>query len=706
MPCWDEECEEALASYNEASPADKPSRSDELMALLGQKRRKRWNETISTVDFTHSSRKAWQTINRLTGRSNKKKNCPVDANKIASVLVKNGTWSNRSRVETRLLSAKIKLLRKDLPEKSHLSVEISLPELIRALALLKTGKAPGPDHIHPEFLKNLGPDTMEWLRLFLSDCLTTCTIPAVWKTAKVVATLKPNKEESDPKSYRPISLLCLTYKLMERIILTRINPIVEQHLPPEQAGFREGKSTTDQVTRLVNDIEESFKRKEKFGLLLIDLSAAYDTIWHKGLLYKLLQIIPDIHLVRFIMLLVQDRYFTLETSNGSRSRKRKLRNGLPQGSVLAPTLFNIYISDMPPTLSRKYLYADDSALGYAAASFELIESALEEDLEEIARYYSKWHLKLSMDQDKPKTVCSVFHLAHKKAGTTLSPALNGKPLKHEDHPVYLGVTLDRSLTFNQHLQNVTAKTRSRVNLIKKLAGTDWGADFNTLRTSTLALVFSTAEYASPAWCQSRHTKKLDAALNEALRTISGAMKPTPVQMLPVLAGIPPPDIRRNNIAMKLSKKATQPGSLVPSPRPDTPTSRLKRSHFLSLSEETPTDYGPGWMMDHWIDQWSGLQTPLHDFIPVPSLSPPGCHLDRKAWVNLNRIRSGCAKTKAFLHKIGVESSPSCVCGSNQTLQHILTSCPVLKPPNGVDGLKELDEDTIHWLRNYEDYENP
>ena len=175
-------------------------------------------------------------------------------------------------------------------------------------------------------------------------------------------------------------------------------------------------------------------------------------------------------------------------------------------------------------------------------------------------------------------------------------------------------------------------------------------------------------------------------------------------MLPVLAGIPPPDIRRNNIAMKLSKKATKPGSLVPSPRPETPTSRLKRSRFLSLTEETPPDFGPGRMMEQWKAWWSELQTPLHEFIPVPSQSPPGCNLQRKAWVNLNRIRSGCAKTKSFLHKIGVVASASCVCGSDQTLQHILTSCPVLMPPNGVDSLKNLDEETINWLENYQDYD--
>ena len=138
-------------------------------------------------------------------------------------------------------------------------------------------------------------------------------------------------------------------------------------------------------------------------------------------------------------------------------------------------------------------------------------------------------------------------------------------------------------------------------------------------------------------------------------------------MLPVLAGIAPSDIRRKNIAMKLSKKATQPESLVPSLCPDAPTPRLKRSHFLSLSQETLPDFGPGWMMNHWKDRWSELQTPLHDYITVPSQSPPGCNLQRKAWVNLDHIRSGCTKTKSFLHKIGAKASASCICGSPQNL---------------------------------------
>ena len=96
-----------------------------------------------------------------------------------------------------------------------------------AIMTLKNGKAPGVDMVHSEFLHHMGLQAIEWLRLFLSNCLDTLTIPTVWRQAKVVAILKPKKHVDDPKSYRPISLLCMLFKLMERIILSRINDIVE-----------------------------------------------------------------------------------------------------------------------------------------------------------------------------------------------------------------------------------------------------------------------------------------------------------------------------------------------------------------------------------------------------------------------------------------------------------------------------------------------
>ena len=96
-------------------------------------------------------------------------------------------------------------------------------------------------------------------------------------------------------------------------------------------------------------LEEAFEKGHKAGVILVDLTAAYDTVWHQGLTLKLLHTIPDRHLVRFICTIISNRSFTLKTSDGQVSRLRRLKNGVPQGSVLAPTLFNIYLSDLPPT---------------------------------------------------------------------------------------------------------------------------------------------------------------------------------------------------------------------------------------------------------------------------------------------------------------------------------------------------------------------
>ena len=132
----------------------------------------------------------------------------------------------------------------------------------------------------------------------------------------------------------------------------------------------------------------------------------------RGLYLKTLQTTPDVRIVKFIMLLVQDRSIVLQkTSNGEFSRKRRLCNGVPQDSVLAPMLFNIYVSDIPKGECMQYFYADDTALGFDNHSFEAIKTSLEKDLKMLAEFFNRWHLKMSI----PKTVFSVFHLENRCA---------------------------------------------------------------------------------------------------------------------------------------------------------------------------------------------------------------------------------------------------------------------------------------------------
>ena len=128
----------------------------------------------------------------------------------------------------------------------------------------------------------------------------------------------------------------------------------------------------DQVTLLTQDIEDSFQRGEMACVILLDLTAAYDTVWLRGLHLKLLQTIPDRHMVGFIMEMLTKHSFTLHTSDGQHSRLRHLKNGVPQGSVLAPMLFNIYFHDLPDTLSKKYGYTDDLAILLPNKNWETI----------------------------------------------------------------------------------------------------------------------------------------------------------------------------------------------------------------------------------------------------------------------------------------------------------------------------------------------
>ena len=169
-----------------------------------------------------------------------------------------------------------------------------------------------------------------------------------------------------------------------------------------------------------------------------------------ALLFSVALLLPDKHMVRMIMELIRNRSFTLTTGDSKPSRLRRLRNGVPQGSVLAPLLFNIYTYDIPSITSKKFAYADDLAILYTSGEWKELERTLSQDMTTLSKYLQTWRLKLS----HAKTVTAAFHLHNREAKRELKVCNIGKTLPFCPVPTYLGVKLDRSLTYRPHLQEV------------------------------------------------------------------------------------------------------------------------------------------------------------------------------------------------------------------------------------------------------------
>ena len=242
---------------------------------------------------------------------------------------------------------------------------------------------------------NLGPKAHKWLHTMLNTCFIENKTPKIWRQSEIIAILKPGKDSAIPKNYRPISLLCHTYKLYERLILNRASPLLEQHLIKEQAGFRPGKSCT---------------------------------------------------------------------------RWRKQKNGLPQGSVLSPILFNIYTNDqLIHNGTRTVMYADDLCVKAQYSSFTEVETTIGDALDELTQYYRSNSLRANPDN----TQVTSFHLRNKEANRSLKVEWNRTELENTPHSKYLGVTLDRTLSYKEHIHNKKMKVATRNNLLRKLSNSKW-----------------------------------------------------------------------------------------------------------------------------------------------------------------------------------------------------------------------------------------
>lgn len=194
-----------------------------------------------------------------------------------------------------------------VPENKKVSVE----EVQAALKCSKNMKAPGFDSIFNLVLKNLSLSTLTHIVNIFNKCLDLNYFPSCWKMAKIVPILKPGKDPTSPKSYRPISLLSALSKLFERVILNRVQDHVSTNniLPPEQFGFRKGHSTAHQLFRVVNIIKKNKSVAKSTVMGLLDVEKAFDNVWHDGLVYKLYRYNFPNYLIKIIQHYLKNREF-------------------------------------------------------------------------------------------------------------------------------------------------------------------------------------------------------------------------------------------------------------------------------------------------------------------------------------------------------------------------------------------------------------
>ena len=220
------------------------------------------------------------------------------------------------------------------------------------------------------------------------------------------------------------------------------------------------------------------------------------------------------------------------------SSKRILEEGLPQGSSLSCTLFLIFLNDLTKELkAEKGQWADDLIIWQTQNKVGTCAILLNEDLLRLEQYCRKWKLKINYI----KTVYTVFTKSPKEAKKNISIKIGEANISKEEHPVYLGVDLDRELNLSKHMEKLKQKATNRLKIVKRLASSKWGADKSTLRQMYLGYVRSTLEnnLALQNICSTSLQQKVDQVQNEAVKFISGGMKSSPIAACEIDSNIEP-----------------------------------------------------------------------------------------------------------------------------------------------------------------------
>lgn len=390
--------------------------------------------------------------------------------------------------------------------------------IVSILKTLKNKKAPGIDGVNNQCLKNLPKQGLKVLTKIVNACLKLKYFPSHWKISKVIAIHKPNKPKDSPSSYRPISLLSSISKILEKVVKDKLTEFIEENnvIPPQQFGFRREHNTIQPLVRIKNLVNSKFESGESTGMVLLDIQAAFDSVWHEGLIFKMIKCNFPTELIKIVQNYLTNRSFRVHIGS-SHSSVVSVPAGCPQGSCLSPILYNIFTADIPVIENiTTSVFADDTALLCSDVKADSIINNLESSLMIWEQYLTKWKIKINSTKTQ-----AIFFTRKRKACFVPQRSLrfNNTTVNWEEHVKYLGVMLDKKLKFKEHISYVTNKinitTRVLYPFINRTSKLSVENKLVILKVIFHAIMF----YGAPVWSSlaACHQKKLQITQNKLLK---------------------------------------------------------------------------------------------------------------------------------------------------------------------------------------------
>jgi hypothetical protein len=373
------------------------------------------------------------------------------------------------------------------------SITISEEDVTKQLKQLNPNKSMGPDGLHPRVLREASGALSKPLTYIFNKSLEISTLPTEWKNATVTAIFKKG-DRQDPGNYRPISLTSIPCKMLEQLIRKEIIEHMNRNrlFTDCQFGFRAKKSTTLQLLYAVEEWIETIDNGGTVDACYLDLQKAFDSVPHRRLIKKIHSYGISGKLLQWIQEFLTGRTQTIAV-NGVTAPAEPVKSGVPQGSVLGPVLFILYINDMPlNTRSQMLLYADDAKL-YNQISSEDDKKQLQEDINSLHHWSRKWLLNFHPQK------CKVMRLGSRTTPTfcyTMPTYDATEDLQWTKCEKDLGVMIDDSLNFNQEIQTRAKKANTIVGIIRRSFLHLTEENFKILYKS---LVRPHLEYAAPVW---------------------------------------------------------------------------------------------------------------------------------------------------------------------------------------------------------------